>query len=184
MKSLGDKMSLDKYRVKKTKHEYQWQEEAEKLTKHFKQNCFWVFHKHDRWWINKAYTHCVEKNKPFGYFLGLLNGYSKTHGKLLDEIRQLYAKKDKAKILVVMKKFGWKLTDAEQLKIMKSINEKELLDKLRKAYVSKDYFYIKKKLREEGWLLSKHNYAIIIESLDKIKPTDLLSHGNDVLNND
>jgi len=182
MKSIGNKMSLDRYTVKKTKHKYQWQEEAEKLTKHFGQNCFWVFHKYDSWWINKSYVHCVEKNKPFGYFLGLLNGYAKTPCKIIDEIRKLYVKKDKAKILEVIKKFGWKLTDAEQLKIMKSINEKELLDKLRKAYIDKDYFYIKKKLREEGWLLSKHNYVIIIESLDKIKPTDLLSHGNDILN--
>ena len=177
-------MSLDRYRVKKTKHEYQWQEEAEKLTKHFKTNCFWVFHKFDSWWINKAYTHCVEKNKPFGYFLGLLNGYSLNSEKMIEKIRILYTGHKKNEILLTIKKFGWKLDEKQKIKIMESISSKKALEEMREAYKDQNYYEVKRLLRTKGWLLTKDKYSDIINSIERIKPSKLIDHAQEVMGKD
>ena len=181
MKALSENLSLEKYKVKKTKHKYAWQEDAEKLTQHFNQNCFWIFHKYDRWWINKAFNHCVEKNKPFGYMLGLLNGYSLNSEKILENIRLLYKNKKKEDILILIKKFGWKLSDEQKSKIMSYISDKKALEKIREAYRDGQYYEVKKLLRTHGWLLTKEKYNDILIAVENIKPSKLLEEAHEIM---
>jgi hypothetical protein len=61
------------YKQKESKHKEEWQEKAEELTNYFNKNCYPIFYKIQRAYIDEAFRVCKEKKiRNIKYFWGVI----------------------------------------------------------------------------------------------------------------
>ena len=71
-------MKNHKIRDTGTIHSDQWKEQAEEMTKFFNQNCFPIFYRIQRLYIDEAYRICKEKDiHNISYFWGCIKHHKK-----------------------------------------------------------------------------------------------------------
>lgn len=64
---------IEQLKNRSSKHKYQWQESAERLSQWFGTPLYWLYHRYEQWKIEDAFRICQEKNiKKLGYLIGIL----------------------------------------------------------------------------------------------------------------
>ena len=77
MQTLKEKIASNKNIEKSDSKVSEWQELGKEMTKHFGQNCFWIFWKFEMWMIREAYKSAGDKG--YRYFLGALNKHKREY---------------------------------------------------------------------------------------------------------
>lgn len=76
-------INLEKYKKAKSKHDEQWKEQAEEMTKFFGKNCYPIFYKLQKVYIDDAFRICKEKDiHNISYFWGIVK-HTKERAKLI-----------------------------------------------------------------------------------------------------
>lgn len=178
---LGDLTNnIEKYKIKTSKHKYEFQALAEEIGNYFNVNAFPVFYKYDKFFIKKAFEQCKEKKLPYQYFMGLLYGYTITPDTLKEKLRELYKKENLLNFKDLLRRYGWKLTKEDKEQIQKSIDTEYILRQMRKLYQEKRFIELKKLLDNKGWLLPKDKVKKIEDSIGE--PDELLEFAYVCLN--